>query len=50
MVILYILLTALFLTNCIQLYKLSEKLEHIEDTLLDMDIIYIKLQQLLRKE
>lgn len=50
MVILYILLAALFVINCIQLYKLSEKLEHIEDTLLDMDIIYIKLQQFLRGE
>lgn len=50
MVILYILLASLFVINCVQLYKLSEKLEHIEDTLLDMDIIYMKLQQLLRGE
>lgn len=48
MVILYILLAALFVINCIQLYKLSEKLEHIEDTLLDIDIIYTKLQQFFR--
>lgn len=48
MVILYIFLAALFVINCIQLYKLSEKLEHIEDTLTDIDIIYTKLQQFFR--
>lgn len=43
-----IVLVVLLLGNFLTLYNLNEKLERVEQTLVDMDIIYLKLQQSLR--
>lgn len=48
MVFVYVILIALLVTNFLTLYALSEKLERVEQTLVDIDIIYMKLQQFFR--
>lgn len=48
MVIVFVILVALLVTNFLTLHALSEKLERVEQTLVDIDIIYMKLQQFFR--
>lgn len=47
-VIVIVLLVALLLGNFLVVYNLTEKLERVEQTLVDIEIIYMKLQQLFR--
>ena len=48
-VVVIVVLVVLLVTNFLVVYNLSEKLERIEQTIVDMDIIYMKLQQLFRQ-
>lgn len=48
MVIVIVLLVVLFVANFLVVYNLTEKLERVEATLVDIEIIYMKLQQCFR--
>jgi len=41
-------LGVLLIGNFLAMYQLNEKMERVEQTLVDMDIIYLKLQQFFR--
>lgn len=42
------ILVVLLIGNFLTLYNLNEKLDRVDQTLVDLDIIYLKLQQFFR--
>lgn len=44
-----IIMIGLLVTNAIYVYKVNNILDRVEDTMIDIDILYTKLQQFFRE-